>query len=194
MSFTRKYSLFGISALPFRMVFLMWLLYTIGYQENLDFTFLSVKPRTLAGLPAIATASLVHANLWHLISNSVPILFLGTCLFFFYEPIGKQVFWRCYFIPYALVWLLGPRVAYHMGASGFIYGLAFFLVVFGFLKRDLISVLLSFVVMVLYGSVLFTGMVPGWPGVSWETHLAGGLTGVVTAIQLHFTENKSDLA
>ncbi|MFZ9504365.1 MAG: rhomboid family intramembrane serine protease [Cyclobacteriaceae bacterium] len=191
MAIIRKYSLFGISALPFRMVFLMWLLYTIGYQENLDFSFLSVKPRTLAGFPAIITAPLVHANLWHLVSNSVPLLFLGTCLFFFYESVGNQIFWRCYLIPYALVWLLGPRVAYHMGASGVIYGLAFFLIAFGLLKRDIASVLLSLVVLCLYGGMLFTGLLPGWPGVSWETHLAGGLTGLLSAIQLHINENKN---
>lgn len=170
----------------------MWLLYTIAFQNRLDLGFLGVKPRTLAAIPAILSAPLVHDGLWHLLSNSVPVLFLGTSLFFFYEPIGRKVFWRCYLIPYFLVWILGVTPAYHLGASGLVYGLAAFLVIFGFLKRDIASVLLSLTVAILYGSIFFTGLVPGKPGVSWETHLAGVLTGMWTAVEFHLKNKYID--
>ncbi|MFZ9981369.1 MAG: rhomboid family intramembrane serine protease, partial [Cyclobacteriaceae bacterium] len=126
------------------------------------------------------------------ISNSVPVLFLGTALFFFYRPVGKIVFWRCYLIPYILVWAFGPRMAWHLGASGLVYGLAFFLVIFGMAQGDLLSVLLSGFVMILYGGIIFTGLFPGFPGVSWETHLAGGITGTWTALELHLTARKKN--
>jgi len=190
MDFKRKYPIFGVSAVPFRMVFLMWLLFTIAFQRHFDLTFLGVKPRFLMSLPTILSAPLVHANLWHLVSNSIPLLFLGTALFFFYPPVGKKVFWRCYLIPYILVWILSPRSAYHLGASGMVYGLAFFLVLFGLLNRDFLSVLLSFVVLILYGGVIFSGLLPGWPGVSWETHLAGAITGIWSAVDIHQNEKK----
>lgn len=164
----------------------MWLLYTVAYSNNIDLGFLGVKPRTITGLPAILTAPLVHGGLWHLISNSLPLLFLGTCLFFFYEPMGRRVFWRSYFIPFLMVWAFSPRTAYHLGASGLIYSLAFFLVVFGFLNRDIASVLLSLVVLIYYGGIFFYGLLPGHPGISWETHLAGTITGIWTAIEFHF--------
>lgn len=184
----RRYALFGVSAIPFRMVFLMWLLYTISIGENLDLGFLGVKPRTLLGLPAILSAPLVHGGLWHLISNSLPLLFLGTSLFFFYEPLGRKVFWRCYLIPYLLVWIFSPRPAYHLGASGLIYGLAFFLVIFGFLKRDIASILLSLIVLILYGGIFFYQLFPGLPGISWETHLAGTITGIWSAFEFHLLD------
>lgn len=187
----RQFSFFGVSAIPFRMVFLMWLLFTVGYSENIDLAFLGVKPRTISSLPAILSAPLVHGGLMHLISNSLPLLFLGTSLFFFYEPLGRKIFWRCYFIPYILVWLLSPRPAYHLGASGLIYGLAFFLVVFGFLKRDIASILLSLVILFSYGGIFIYGLLPGLTGISWETHLAGSITGIWTAIEFHFLNSES---
>ena len=186
----RNYALFGISAVPFRMVFLMWLIYVVSFQENIELTFLGVKPRTLLSIPTILTAPLIHAGFFHLISNSIPILFLGTALFFFYRPVGKIVFWRCYLLPYILVWIFGPRVAWHLGASGMVYGLAFFLVIFGLAQGDILSVILSMVVMILYGGIIFTGLFPGFPGVSWETHLAGAATGTGTAVELYFRERK----
>jgi membrane associated rhomboid family serine protease len=188
----RNYGLFGISAVPFRMVFLMWLVYVVSFQENIELTFLGVKPRTLESIPTILTAPLIHAGFFHLISNSVPILFLGTALFFFYSPVGKIVFWRCYLFPYILVWIFGPRVAWHLGASGLVYGLAFFLVIFGLVQSDFLSVILSLVVMILYGGIIFTGLFPGFPGVSWETHIAGGITGTWTAFELYFRERKKN--
>lgn len=192
MFWKRNYGLFGISAAPFRMVFLMWLLYVIGIQENIDLTFLGVRPRTLMSIPTILTAPLIHAGVFHLISNSIPLLFLGTALFFFYPPVGQTVFWRCYLVPYVLVWILGPRVAWHLGASGLVYGLAFFLVIFGIAQGDFLSVLLSAVVMILYGGAIFTGLFPGFPGVSWETHTAGGITGTWTAVELYYRERKKN--
>jgi len=127
---------------------------------------------------------MIHGNFAHLVSNTFPLLFLGTLLYFFYDRIGGIVFFRCYFITNILVWLFSPRPSYHIGASGLIYGLGAFLILFGVLRQDFMSLAISIVIIVLYGSAFLYGVFPTDPRISWEAHLFGALTGTVTAFNL----------
>lgn len=173
-------SYFGSSVVPFRLVFIMWLSFSVQFFYGYDLTFLGILPRTFSGLLGVATAPMVHGDLAHLISNTVPLIFLGATLYFFYERIAGNVFFRCYFYTNLAVWALSPRVSYHIGASGLIYGLAFFLIFFGFWRRDFRSIMISLVVLLTYGGI-FYGLLPTDPRVSWESHLAGALVGMVAA-------------
>jgi len=161
----------------------MWLSFSVEFFFGYDFGFLGIKPRSLEGLPGILFAPIIHGNLSHLISNTLPLLFLGTTLFFFYERIGRTVFLRSYFITNILVWLFSPRLSYHIGASGLIYGLSAFLIVFGLLRKNFISLVISVVIILFYGG-RFYGVLPLDPHISWESHLAGALVGTVTAFNL----------
>jgi len=181
-------SVFGSSVVPFRLVFLMWAFF---YLENVmaifPFSWYGIEPRTFKGLIGIFIAPLIHGDLAHLISNTVPMLFLGAVLFFFYERIGGQVFFRAYFWTNILVWLFA-RPANHIGASGVVYGLAFFLIFFGIFRRDFLSIFISIIVIFLYGGI-FYGVLPIDPRVSWESHLAGALVGIFTAITFRNQKN-----
>jgi membrane associated rhomboid family serine protease len=166
------------AVVPLRIIFLMWLVFTLEvFGWNLSF---GIIPRTLFGLIGIFTAPLVHSGLAHLISNTFPLLVLGTVLFFFYERIGTIVFVRAYFWTNILVWLFA-RPANHIGASGLVYALAFFLIFYGIFKRDFTSLLISIVIFLIYGGV-FYGILPGNPYISWESHFAGALVGISTAV------------
>lgn len=176
-------SFFGSSVVPFRLVFLMWLTFSLEFFYGFDLGFLGIMPRTLGGSIGIFTAPIIHGDLSHLISNTLPLLFLGSILFFFYERIGRTVFFRCYFYTNILVWVFSPRVSYHIGASGLIYGLSAFLIFFGLLRKDFVSLLISFAVIFIYGGI-FYGILPTNPRISWESHLAGVLVGTVTAFNL----------
>lgn len=165
------------------MVFLMWLAFSIEFFYGIDFGFLGIMPRSFGGLIGIFTAPIIHGDLAHLISNTLPLLFLGSVLFFFYERIGRVVFFRCYFYTNILVWLLSPRASYHIGASGLIYGLSAFLIFFGLLRQDFVSFLISIGIIFIYGGI-FYGILPTDPHISWESHLAGALVGAVTAFNL----------
>jgi membrane associated rhomboid family serine protease len=123
---------------------------------------------------------MAHGDVYHLVSNTIPMLFLGAALFFFYPRIAGIVFFRAYFWTNILVWLFA-RPYNHIGASGIVYGLAFFLIFFGFFRRDIRSILISLITLILYGSV-FYGVLPGDPRISWESHLGGALVGVYSAI------------
>jgi membrane associated rhomboid family serine protease len=168
-----SHSLFGSSVIPIRLVFLMWAAFYIEIISGLPLSFLGIVPRTLFGLIGIFTAPFIHGDLLHLVSNTVPLLFLGSVLFFFYARIGSQVFLRAFFWTNILVWLFA-RPANHIGASGLVYALAFFLIFFGIFRRDFLSLFISVIVILLYGGV-FYGILPSDPRVSWESHFAGAL-------------------
>lgn len=161
----------------------MWLVFTVEIFYQIDFTFLGIMPRTAWGLIGVFTAPMIHGNLSHLLSNTFPLLFLGSTLFYFYQRIGASVFLRCYFVTNILVWLLSPRLSFHIGASGLIYGISAFLIFFGLLRRDFISLFISIMVTLTYGGI-FYGVLPNDPRVSWESHLAGFMVGMVSAFQL----------
>lgn len=172
-------SLLGSAVIPLRLTFFMWLVFMLQvvYGWNLAF---GIVPRTPIGLVGIIMGPLVHGDIYHLLSNTIPLLFLGSVLFFFYERIGTAVFFRAYFWTNILVWLFA-RPANHIGASGVVYALAFFLIFFGFFRRDFVSLFISAVILLTYGGV-FYGILPGDPYVSWESHFAGALVGISTAV------------
>ncbi|HEU5290807.1 MAG TPA: rhomboid family intramembrane serine protease [Cyclobacteriaceae bacterium] len=173
-------SIIGSSVVPFRVVFLMWLVFFLEVVYGWPLGNFGIHPRSVNGLIGIFTAPLIHGNLSHLVSNTVPLIFLGSTLFFFYNRIGSAVFFRAYFWTNILVWLFA-RPANHIGASGVVYGLAFFLIFFGIFRRDAVSILISVLTLLLYGGV-FYGVLPTDPMVSWESHLAGALVGITSAV------------
>ena len=172
-------SWFGSSVVPFRFVFLMWAVFYLEYALGWPIGEYGIIPRTFQGLIGIFTAPLIHGDVLHLVSNTIPLLFLGSILFFIYGKIGGQVFFRAYFWTNILVWIFA-RPANHIGASGVVYALAFFLIFFGFFRRDFLSIFISIVVVILYGSV-FYGVLPSDPRISFESHLSGALVGIVSA-------------
>lgn len=167
---------------PGRMVFLMWLVYTLQYYYGWDLRIFGILPREPIGLLGIFTAPFIHGNTVHLLSNTVPLLVLGGMLYFFYEEKAPRVFAACYFVTNILVWIFG-RQNIHIGASGLIYGLAAYLIFYGFFKKDFKSLLISFVVLFFYAGMVY-GVFPTQTNVSWESHLAGAVVGAVTAMNM----------
>jgi membrane associated rhomboid family serine protease len=180
------HSYIGSSVVPFRLVFVMWLVFSFEFYTGFDLSFLGLAPRSLFGAIGILVSPLLHANVIHLLSNTFPLLFLGATLFFFYNRIGTVVLFRCYIFTNILVWLFSPRLSIHIGASGVVYGLAAFLIFFGLMRRDFTSLMISIAVMLTYGGI-FYGIFPTHAMVSWESHLAGALVGTINAFTLSDT-------
>ncbi|MEO1053241.1 MAG: rhomboid family intramembrane serine protease [Bacteroidota bacterium] len=173
----------GSSIVPFRIVFLMWLIFVIDTFLSLGLNSYGIVPRTQTGLIGVLTSPLLHGGLLHLVSNTFPLLFLGAVLFFFFNNIARQVFFSCYFMTGLLVWLFARGGANHIGASGLVYGLAFFLIFYGLFRRDVKSLFISLIIIILYNG-LFFGILPSSYNtrISWESHLFGGLVGLGNAI------------
>ena len=77
------------------------------------------------------------------------------------------------------VWIFGRRV-FHIGASGVVYGLVAFVFWMGIFRRSIKSIILALIVTVLYSGYFF-GILPNQEGISWESHLLGGIVGIFTA-------------
>jgi membrane associated rhomboid family serine protease len=164
----------------FRFVFLMWLVFSIRFFTGWDMGAFSIYPRTISGLLGILTAPLIHGSVVHIVSNTIPLLFLGWTLFFFHEKIAKRVFVLCYFATNLLVWVFA-RSSLHIGASGIVYGIACFLMLYGFFKKDFKSLIISAIVIFFYGGMAY-GLFPNQPGISWESHLLGAIVGGYAAM------------
>jgi len=158
----------------------MWSVKVIEEAFDTDLTWLGIYPHKMTGLIGVITAPLVHADFKHLTSNSVPMLILGVGLFYFYRGIAYRVFFLSYFITGFLVWF-GAREAYHIGASGVVYGLASFIFFSGIIRRDPKLMAVSLMVIFLYGSMIW-GIFPFIPDISWESHLSGGISGFLLTI------------
>lgn len=165
---------------PSRLVFLMWGVFFLDQLYPIDLAMFGILPRTIRGLLGILTAPMLHGSVAHLVSNTMPVLILGTVLFMFYRRVANRVFLQCYFFTGVLVWLFA-RTSIHIGASGLIYGIAFFLIFFGLFQRDFKSLLISIIILISYGSI-FYGVLPTQSYVSWESHLLGGLVGFLNAV------------
>jgi membrane associated rhomboid family serine protease len=164
---------------PFIFAISMWVIKLSETAFDIRFTTLGLKPRTIDGLIGIVTSPFIHADYLHLISNTIPLLILGAALIYFYKPIAFKVFVLIFFLTGIWVWLAG-RPSYHIGASGVVYGLAFFLFLSGIFRKDRSLMAFSLLVVFLYGSIIW-GILPIESGMSWEGHLFGALSGIICA-------------
>ncbi|GAA2100294.1 hypothetical protein GCM10009841_14880 [Microlunatus panaciterrae] len=71
-----------------------------------------------------------------------------------------------------------------LGASGLILGWLTYLLVRGFLTRNVGQVIISVLVLLVYGGMI-SGVFPTSAGVSWQAHLGGAVGGVLAAWWLH---------
>jgi len=167
--------------IPGVFVFLMWLVKIIEVLFDLDLSRFGIYPFSLEGLPGIIFSPFIHANFGHLFNNSLPLFFLGTALFYFYSEIAVKVSLWTYLLTGILVWLAG-RSAWHIGASGLIYGLASFLFFSGIIRKYFRLVALSLLIVFLYGSMVW-GIFPNiYKEVSWESHMLGFISGIILAV------------
>lgn len=139
-----------------------------------------VIPRTLTGLRGILFAPFLHANMQHLIANTVPFLAMGWLV---------MLRDARHFLPVTLfamlgsglmAWLLGAPGSVHIGASGVIFGYFGFLLLGGWYARSFVSIMLSLLVAAVWGGLVL-GIAPGQAGISWQSHLGGFIAGVLAA-------------
>lgn len=190
---------FFISLLfPGFFLLLLWLIKLIEETGGYDFGKFGLYPLDLQGLRGIFFFPLIHGSYEHLINNSAPLLVLSVALFYFYRPIGYRVFLLIYFMHGIWLWFFA-RDAYHIGASGLIYGLGAFLFTSGIIRKNTNLLAISLVVAFLYGSMVW-GIFPVKEGVSWEGHLTGMVAGIILSYfykqygpQANFNQWKHDM-
>lgn len=165
---------------PGLFILIIWIVKISEILLGKDFGFLGIFPQKANGLIGILTAPLIHSDFQHLIANSVPLLILGTGLFYFYNKIAFKVFFLSYLIANIWIWF-GARQAYHIGASGLVYSFASFLFFSGVVRKNVKLMAISLLVIFLYGSMIW-GVLPIQPQISWESHLMGAIAGAILAL------------
>jgi membrane associated rhomboid family serine protease len=182
------YALFLIakSELPFMgyLLLVMWGVNIFNWLLGSPLNLLGIYPRSLFGLIGIIFAPMLHGNFNHLFFNSIPFFVLGM----FILMLGKNLFIGVTLIiavlQGSLVWLFGRKYL-HIGASGVISGYFGFVLGLAYFNPTLISLVLAFVTLYYFGSIIF-GIIPTSKLISWESHLAGLIAGVVVAYVLWF--------
>lgn len=164
---------------PAMVVLLMWIVLGFDKVYHLDLARLGILPRTLGGLKGIFFAPFIHGGIDHLLSNTVPLLVLGWITMYFYPKASGRVLLVSWITTGLWVWAVG-RDSHHIGASGIVYALAGFIFFSGLFRRRIALMAVSLIVVFLYGS-MWWGVLPLQPGVSWESHLAGGIVGSLMA-------------
>ncbi|MBW6498566.1 MAG: rhomboid family intramembrane serine protease [Bacteroidales bacterium] len=170
--------------IPLAFVVVMWLVKSVEMFFDFDFARYGIFPLTLKGLRGIILSPFIHGDLKHLLNNSIPILVLGSALFYFYREVAKTVLVLSIVITGLWVWVFA-REAFHIGASGVVYSLAAFLFSSGVIRRHPRLMAISLLVAFLYGSMVW-GIFPIRERVSWESHLMGMVSGVILA--MHFRQ------
>ncbi len=161
-------------------VALFWLVEIMGEIFGLDLTKAGIFPLTLRGLPGILTSPFIHSGYNHLLSNSLPFFVLLFALVYYYRSLSYRIYFQLYLLAGLCVWLAG-RPAWHIGASGVVYALAAFHFTSGVIRNDLRLLVISVVVVFLYGGMVW-GVLPLKPEISWESHLWGAVSGILLAI------------
>lgn len=164
---------------PIGLVAFMWIIHFGAEEMGSSLVRFGLKPRTLAGLPGIFTMPFLHGSWSHLINNSIPLLVLGWALFHFYPSLAWKTLLGIVMLSGIWLWISG-RSSYHIGASGLVYGLAAFLFLSGWLRKEKKVAAISLLVAFLYGS-LWWGILPVDPTISWEGHLWGAVSGFALA-------------
>ena len=167
--------------IPAFLVFIMYALEVLETGMDWDFTPLGVYPREQRGVFGIFAHPLVHTSFRHLAANTLPFFFLSWCLFYFYRGIAPYILYAIWIGCGILTFAIG-KPGWHVGASGIIYGLAFFLFFSGLLRKHVPLVAISLLITFLYGGLVWN-MFPQFakPTTSWEGHLSGAIAGTLCA-------------
>lgn len=161
------------------LVIIIWCVELLNSILNHSLNDYGVYPRKLQSLPGILFWPFLHGNLQHLIMNTFPLMVMG--FFVATRGVGRFVLVSLFItiIGGLGVWCIG-REAYHVGASGLVFGFFGYLVALGIYERSLVPMAVSSFIVFCYGGLIF-GVLPGESFVSWEGHLAGLCAGILVA-------------
>lgn len=160
-------------------VIIIWLIEIFNGSFDHLLCDYGIFPRTKFGLLGILFSPFLHFGFEHVMMNTLPFIILAGFVIL-HNP-GKFLKVSIFIILVGGfgVWLFG-RAAYHVGASGLIFGYFGFIISRSWYERSLITTLIAILAILLYGGML-VGMVPLFSYVSWEAHFFGFLSGILAA-------------
>jgi membrane associated rhomboid family serine protease len=171
---------------PLVIVVFIWLVFFLDIQYSLDLNAYGMHPKRFSGLMGIFTMPFLHGDFDHLFSNSVPLLLSMGFIYLYFKEYKVKILLYNFLLTGILLWFLGEEGTNHIGASGLVYAYIFFLVVHAFITKNKEMLAASFVLIFLYGSLIY-GLFPEYglligKSISWEGHLSGAISGLLFAI------------
>ena len=159
------------------LVTLIWVVEFVNLFVGHRLVSWGILPRSFSGLIGIPLAPMLHGGVWHAVSNTVPLIILGALTL----AGGKRMFWETTvnvtLLSGALVWIFA-REAYHVGASGLVFGYFGVILARAYIERSIIAIAIAIVTVMAYGGLLW-GILPLRSTVSFESHLFGLIAGFV---------------
>jgi len=158
---------------PSILIAVLWIIKLVEIKTNSSFGSYGIIPLKAKGIIGIFTSPFIHGSISHLTSNSIPLFFLASGLFYFYDKMAFRVLLLSYLMSGLWVWLFARGNASHIGASGVVYALASFHFVSGLLRRQKQLMAFAMIVIFLYGSMVW-GIFPDFfpnKHISWEGHM-----------------------
>ncbi len=165
--------------IPLALVLLMWLVAITEAVLKTDFGMYGIKPLTVSGLTGIFLSPFIHGSWQHLMSNTPGVFVLGVMMNYFYPSVSKISILFIFLFSGLGVWLFG-RNSFHIGASGLVYGFAFFIFFSAVFRKDVRSLAISFFIILFYGGIIW-GMLPIDNAISHESHISGAVSGFLLA-------------
>ncbi|WP_318523312.1 rhomboid family intramembrane serine protease [Photobacterium leiognathi] len=163
----------------FLVILSVWVISFIAFIINHIFNGVlnnyGLLPRHITHISNIVVYPFIHGSWTHLFFNlsSFTLLALGVGV----NGVARllNVILLCWLLGSISVWLFG-RISYHVGLSGIIYGIWGYLLIYGLVLRSLLSLIITFLVMIYFSSMIW-GVFPMNYQVSFESHLFGAIAG-----------------
>lgn len=169
----------GIELL-FAMVVLMWIVEVINSIDSQKLDSDGIVARSTSHLWGIVTAPFLHASFPHLISNTIPFVFMGLIIALAGAARLAAVTAIVIVIGGLGTWLIAPDHSVTVGASGVVFGYATYLLTRGIFDRSPLELFVGAIVGIVWGGALLSSLVPHY-GVSWQGHVCGAVGGVIAA-------------
>lgn len=161
-------------------VAVMWIVEVINTLDSNRLDGDGIYARNFGRLWGVITAPFLHVSFAHLISNTVPFVFMGLI-------IALRGAARLALITAIVIvagglgtWLISPAHVSTVGASGVVFGYAGYLLARGLFNRSPLELVTGVIVGAVWGAALLASLVPHG-GISWQGHVCGGLAGVLAA-------------
>ncbi len=161
-------------------VAVMWVVEIVNTLDSNHLDNDGIYARNFGRLWGILTAPFLHVSFAHLISNTIPFVFMGVIIALTGAGRLALVTGIVIIIGGLGTWLIAPANVSTVGASGVVFGYAAYLLARGLFDRNMFELLTGAVVAAVWGGALLSSLVPHY-GVSWQGHLCGAIAGVLAA-------------
>lgn len=168
----------------------IWIVHLLQWFSPLDFTHYGILPHRMKGLKGIFFSPFLHSQKsWSHIINNSTTLFAGILmLYYFYNSVANRTLLFIYLFTGAAVWVVAgyfveSKYAFHIGASGVVYGLISFIFWSGIFRKNVRAIILSLITVLMYSGMV-VGLFPDAEGeISWQSHVMGAFFGMLLAYQ-----------